>query len=103
MFTKSRAISAIAIAATLASAVPSPAHARDGVNAILGGLLGVVTLGAIASANTQPQPPVAYQVYEAPPPPVVYYAPSYPYAAPPVVTYVEPYRPYYGHNRRYWN
>ena len=58
MFTKFRAISAIAIAATLASAVPSPAHARDGVNAILGGLLGVVTLGAIASANSATFPTI---------------------------------------------
>ena len=103
MFTKFRAVSAIAVAATLAGTLPSPANARDGVNAILGGLLGVVTLGAIASANSQPQPPVAYQVYEPPPPPpVVYYAPSYSYP-PPVVTYVEPYRPYYGHHRRYWD
>jgi len=104
MFCKSRVISAVAIAAGLATAIPAPASARDGVNAILGGVLGVVTLGAIASANSPPPPPVAYQVYQAPPqvvyqaPPVVYYAPTY--APPPVVYYAPGYRAY---GRRYWN
>jgi hypothetical protein len=73
-----RTIIALAAAALVAAALPSPAQARCDGCAVGAGVLGGLAAGAIiggAIANSQPRYYEPAPVYAAPPPPPVYVEP----------------------------